>query len=433
MTQPAVSFFLEAVESKSRQVISLTSLVAVLFIIKILYNLYFHPLAKYPGPKLYGATPIPVSLAQLRGKLHVITKKAHDQYGPVVRLSPNELSFISAPAWQDIYARRQGKPALPRDRTFFNDMLVEPQTMTMANDTDHTRIRRSLNPAFSPRALLDQEPILQKNVDLLMDKLQERAEQGLSTDLRAWYNYATFDLIGDLAFGETFGCLSTSRFHEWVQMVLDYFFAATLLHVVHRFYPLNKILAMLLPASVMKKKQRHSEMAIEKVHKRTDPQNAVERPDFIHHLMKAVSSKNITSSELDNQASILILAGSETTSVTLTYITYFLTQHPEVLEKLRAELQENFKTESDIDLLSVNRLQYLQAVVQESLRCRPPITNGFPRQVPKDGAMVDGNFLPNGVRQCLPTPILANQSNISDCCQHQSLGRLSIRIQLCPG
>lgn len=45
-----------------------------------------------------------------------------------------------------------------------------------------------LNPAFSPRALLDQEPILQKNVDLLMEKLKERAEQGLSSDLRAWYN-----------------------------------------------------------------------------------------------------------------------------------------------------------------------------------------------------------------------------------------------------
>ena len=401
MSQPAVVLFLEAIQTKARQSLLLTGFVVVagLFVAKLLYNLYLHPLAKYPGPKLYAATPILISLAQLRGQLHAVTKAVHDQHGPVVRLSPNELSFISAPAWQDIYARRQGKPALARDRTFFNDMLVDSKTMTMANDTNHARIRRSLNPAFSPRALLDQEPLLQKNVDLLMEKLEQRAKQGLSSDLRAWYNYATFDLIGDLAFGETFGCLATSQFHEWVQMVLDYFFVATLLHVVHRFYPLNKILAMLLPTSLMEKKQKHSELAIEKVHKRTDPHSSVDRPDFIHHLMQAVGSGNITPSELDNQASILILAGSETTSITLTYATYFLTQHPEVLEKLRIELQENFKSESDIDMLSINRLEYLQAVLQESLRCRPPITNGFPRQTPKDGAIVDGNFLPHGVCQ----------------------------------
>jgi cytochrome P450 len=269
--------------------------------------------------------------------------------------------------------------------------------MTMMSDTDHARLRRALSPAFSSRALLEQEPILQANIDLLMKQLQARAEQGLSSDIRAWYNYTTFDVIGDLAFGESFGCLVASSFHEWVQMVLDHFYMSTLLHLVHRFSPLHKILAQFLPASLMEKRKRHSDMALEKVHRRTK-QTSIERKDFIGHLIKAVEEGTISSSELDNQATILILAGSETTSVALTFSTYFLMTHRDVMGKLQQELKQNFRSESDIDMLSVNRLKYLQAVLQETLRCSPPITNGFPRQTPRDGSVVDGHFFPNGVR-----------------------------------
>lgn len=33
-------------------------------------------------------------------------KALHDIYGPVVRVAPNELSFITAEAWKDIYLIR---------------------------------------------------------------------------------------------------------------------------------------------------------------------------------------------------------------------------------------------------------------------------------------------------------------------------------------
>jgi cytochrome P450 len=275
-------------------------------------------------------------------------------------------------------------------------MLVDPGTMTMADDTNHLRIRRSLAPAFSQKALLEQESIIQGIVDLMLDQLQQRARKGLTSDLRAWHNYATFDLIGDLAFGETFGCLKTSQFHEWVKMVLDYFYVAILLQVAHRFRPLNRLLAMMLPASLVEKKEKHTRMALEKVRARTS--TTVDRSDFIHYMQKAVEAGSITDHELENQATIIILAGSETTSIGLTYATYFLITHPDSMRKLRVELKQHFQSEQDINLVSVNQLEYLQAVLQETLRIRPPITNGFPRQTPKEGAVIDGQFVPGGVR-----------------------------------
>jgi cytochrome P450 len=136
------------------EVEKLTHLKIVLLVsAKAVYNIYLHPLRRFPGSKLWALSPVPVALAQLRGTLHDFTHSAHQRYGTVVRISPNELSFISAAAWGDIYNRREGKSPLPRDKAFFNDMLVDRNTLTMADDHNHARLRRAMNPAFSPRAL----------------------------------------------------------------------------------------------------------------------------------------------------------------------------------------------------------------------------------------------------------------------------------------
>ncbi|GLI82178.1 hypothetical protein PoHVEF18_010584 [Penicillium ochrochloron] len=362
---------------------------------KITYNIFLHPLRRYPGSKFHAATAFPLCWAELQGQAHLMIQKAHEKYGPVVRVSPGELSFMTAPSWTDIYASRQGKPSFPRDSTFFNEMLVDHRTLTMANDKDHARIRGSMAPAFAPRALMQQEPILQQNIDLLIKQLMKLTVDNQIVDLRTWYNYTTFDLLGDLAFGKSFGCLATSTFHEWVQFVLDLFYAAVLLRVVHRFRPLNRVLALLIPRSLMVKRERHSEMAILKVRERIRAQT--ERPDFIYYMLQAAGKETISPHELEQQASILILAGSETTSVALTYATYLLLQHEPVLRQLRQELRANFQTEADINLLRVNRLSFLHAVLQEVLRLYPPFSNGFPRQTPIQGAVVDGQFIPGNV------------------------------------
>ena len=274
-------------------------------------------------------------------------------------------------------------------------MLVDPNTLTMADDQDHARLRRAMNPAFAPRALAVQEPILQKNVDMFLNQLQCLSLQGLPIDLRLWYNYLTFDMIGDLAFGESFGSLATSTYHEWVSFVLDHFYTSTLLQVVHRFRPLNRLLAAMIPSSLAEKRKKHEEMALEKVRRRI--LRGTERPDFLHPLLEARKKGAISVDELEQQASILILAGSETTAVALTSATYLLLQNPAVSTALIKELHTNFRCESEINASSLHRLHYLQAVIQETLRLFPPITNGFPRQTIAGGAVVDGQFIPDGV------------------------------------
>ena len=71
-------------------------------------------------------------------------------------------------------------------------------THIAANQTDHTRIRKLFSHAFSDSALLEQEPLLTIYFKLLISKLKEQIDgpaQG-RVDMMAYYNFATFDIIG---------------------------------------------------------------------------------------------------------------------------------------------------------------------------------------------------------------------------------------------
>jgi len=81
---------------------------AIASLAQIIYNLYFHPLRRFPGPVLHRATRIAFVRKLVRGVLPKDVLALHNRYGPVVRVAPNELSFLHPDAWRDIYGHRTG-------------------------------------------------------------------------------------------------------------------------------------------------------------------------------------------------------------------------------------------------------------------------------------------------------------------------------------
>jgi hypothetical protein len=82
----------------------------------------------------------------------------------------------------------------------------------MAGDDDHARQRRALSHAFSTKALLEQEYIVMKYVETFSQKMQAFARGDGIVDVTDWFAYTTFDVIGELALGEPFGCLHNGKF-----------------------------------------------------------------------------------------------------------------------------------------------------------------------------------------------------------------------------
>lgn len=106
---------------------------------------------------------------------------------------------------------------------------------------------------------------------------------------------------------------------------------------------------------------------------------------------KAASLVPLTDHQVQLEAGNLIVAGSDTTSVTLTYLIWAVLQRPDLQRRLEEEvsgLPERF------DDAAVEKLPLLEAVVNETLRLHGAAPGGLPRSVPKGGATLGGHYIP---------------------------------------
>ena len=105
----------------------------------------------------------------------------------------------------------------------------------------------------------------------------------------------------------------------------------------------------------------------------------------------------MTHGEMFNNASVLVLGGSDTTATTLSSATYLLLTHPAVYEKLKHEIRTTFTDTSEITLFSVSQLKYMFAVLDEAMRIYPPVPQPLVRVTPVGGGTVCGKHIPQGV------------------------------------
>jgi hypothetical protein len=89
-----------------------------------------------------------------------------------------------------------------------------------ANGEEHRRLRRLLAHAFSDRALRVQEACLQGYVDLFISQLRKTAatDNGV-VNMVHWFNFTTFDIIGDLAFGDSFSLLKGGEWNRYLSSI----------------------------------------------------------------------------------------------------------------------------------------------------------------------------------------------------------------------
>jgi cytochrome P450 len=351
------------------------------------------------------STGIPYALHTRSGTIAQWLQKLHTQYGDVVRVAPTELSFISGEtAWPDIYGFRTGKykdtGAYLKDRAWFPKPLNGVYSIIPSLEADHSRLRRNLSHAFSDKALRAQEPLIMSYVDLLIHKLSSFAEKGEEANIMRWYNYTTFDIIADLSFGEPLYCLRDSRYHIWVNMVFKNVEAIPALAIRAK-YPLfrywDRIQGLFTDnQSIIRARRDFFAMAQDRVTARLATQTG--KPDFFSFILQNQGKENraLTRGEMDANAAVFLVAGSETTATTLSGTTYLLLSNPAAYTRLVAEIRSAFRASAEITMETVNNLPFLLAALQEGLRMYPPVPTGFPRVVPGAGQQISGHYVPGG-------------------------------------
>lgn len=364
------------------------------------YNVLFHPLARYPGPRFSAATKIPYLAAMWKGKHHLAMHELHAKYGPVVRIAPNNLSFINPQAWKDIYYYKKAPELeMVKDPEFYVRNPAAP-TIINGNREEHARYRRLYSPGFSLRSLREQEPLIQGYVNGFVNGITQACEQGETpVDMVQWFNFVTFDIIGDLVFGESFGCLENGA-KEWLAKLNQIEEAQMHFRVIQHIPLLGRyareIVNTMLPSDAVKGQLEHRKLTKDKVRRRVD--NDVPRPDFMDHILRQPIGQGFTFGEMLSNSETLIQAGSETTATLLAGALFLLLQHPDKMQRLVDELTTSFATDDMMTIENTAPLPYLAAVLEESLRLYSPAVPQFPRQAPKDGAIIDGGYVPGGVR-----------------------------------
>ncbi|GJP93046.1 cytochrome P450 [Aspergillus niger] len=367
----------------------------------VTYNLFIHPLKEFPGPRMLAASRIPVTYASLKGIQTQWLHNLHLNYGPVLRVAPNELSFIDPQAWKDIYSSSPTEPqSMRRGSDFFRYLEDDDNrpSILAANEIDHPRIRRAYVPAFSRRALARQESILAKYGDALVERLS--GIEGQITNIRNMFHYTLFDIVGHLQFGEELGVLRTGAHKSWVHSQHRLLRAATLLSALAEFSWINLLFRSTIPWMSKWLRKAYFKPSNDLIDRRLQLQS--DEPDLIGLAFRNSRSLSLTEKDIRANAHIMMTGGAETTTALMTALTAYLLQHPEYFARLKNDIRTAFHDKSQVSLESVSNLAYLDACIKEALRLYPPVPGALHRATPAGGARIAGRWVSGNTRVYIP-------------------------------
>jgi cytochrome P450 len=276
-------------------------------------------------------------------------------------------------------------------------------SIAVAPEGVHRRQKKAILRAFSDAAMREHERVLVPYVEMLIDKLGERAERDGErdeyVDLTEWFNYVIFDFMAHELFGKPLGCLAQASYHPWVEVLFGTVKAWAYL-AIPKFFPSMAMILKPLVLFLCWDSLGHRDTKYRALSAHIPKQGEETKPVFMAHVQNSNVNDPETvllPDELLPNYSFLMMAGSETTATLLSGCTFYLLRHPHSYQRLCDEVRGRFSVSSEITLTSLASLPYLQSVITEALRLYPPVPLGMPRVIPAGGATISGRYVPEKV------------------------------------
>lgn len=123
---------------------------------------------------------------------------------------------------------------------------------------------------------------------------------------------------------------------------------------------------------------------------------------FIRLAIGQLRDRTFSYREVEDEANTIVFAAFETTAITLYYTLVLLAMFPEYQERVYEEIKSVFPNGGDYEVSyeDIQKLQYLDLVLNESLRLMPPIPLTL-RQLTQDVKLSTGVELPKGLQICI--------------------------------
>lgn len=180
----------------------------------IIQRLFFSPLSRFPGPKLAAATYLSEIYYDIfkgeGGQLPFKIREWHEQYGPIIRINPDELHIKDSTWYETLYA-----PSRPvRKQPNWGHRFKSLDSAVGTNDPALYRIRRgALNPFFAKRKVAESGGMVQGIVNRIMSRLEtEYQGTGRILSLSHVWECLTTDVVNLTTFGYNNDSVEGSNF-----------------------------------------------------------------------------------------------------------------------------------------------------------------------------------------------------------------------------
>ncbi|PYH49237.1 cytochrome P450 [Aspergillus saccharolyticus JOP 1030-1] len=369
----------------------------------IIYRLTLSPLARFPGPRLAAATGLYEMYYQLvqGGIFTWKINELHDQYGPIVRVKPNEL-HIRDP---DYYATLYSGPGTHRDKEAGFSFIAYPQSLFSTEGHElHRDRRRVLGQFFKKHAILQIEPALRTNIELLLRHFAAVVGSADCLELHTAFQCFTADTLSQYCFGrqQGFHYLEDAELAPTWKLRINWMFEFCRMN---RHLPFLVSLARRWPAMaeklcppfgyIMGMEQDVKSFVRHAIHQHQQPpcttspsypQDSNQQAIYPSILADpAVPPSEKTPSRLADDAIFLMMAGTDAPAQALAITIFHILDNEAVHRKLRAELCANIADASTVPALErLERLPFLSATIKEGLRLSSLVTTRLPRLAPNE-------------------------------------------------
>ncbi|KAK6860830.1 hypothetical protein PG995_004466 [Apiospora arundinis] len=370
----------------------------VLWTFRAVWRLFFHPLSRYPGPRIAAVSDIWYAYHSLLGRWPWTVEDVLKKYGDVVRIAPNELVFTTPQALADIYgSRHKNLELFPKTQINNHGNDKRGGLIWEWDPSRHREVAKQLGPAFKGSALKAKEPTLHRHIDHFVERMKTLGSGPEGVSLPTWTNWLCVDISADMAYNREMNALKDMKTPPYLDILAGFNKALVVIQMSWRF-PLLSFLKYPFLFTVMRPHSHIRDHSREQLESRIRRKSSPPHLDFFeqmvtenHKLPKDRDERR----HLEQVAGQLLIAGYEPPANWLYFTVHHLLMSPGNLGTLTREIRDAFGSYGEISPSSAARLPYLTACLQEALRTMPNVLTGMP--VVSPGATVDGNWIPQGV------------------------------------
>ncbi|KPM40997.1 hypothetical protein AK830_g5556 [Neonectria ditissima] len=370
--------------SSSLWIIALGSLATAGWLAKCIYRLYIHPLSAVPGPRLAACSSLWLAWHTFIGDECSAVFQLHKQYGPVLRVGPNDVDIADGDAVDSIYLDRGGFQKTQAYSKFDIDgHSTIFSTQTLAERANRAKAVVSL---FSTASIRNSQPVLGRVVDEFVTRLQDEARTGKPVNVLNVSRAMAIDAVTAYLFQDQYGGISEGTSQMSASPFVDAYVGVG---AFFNFLPghLGDLLMPLIDLTMGNAETAHSMTLVDRYTSHLSKTASAGSGSYASRLLERSVSQDQVQVELKD----VCFAGTDSTSINMATILWNLSKNPDAYSRLRKEVLD--RTANNEDAMSG---PYLRGVVREGLRLSMANPIRLPRLVPQSGWRYHDYFFPAG-------------------------------------